>query len=151
MLDSSNNQVCPSTEVEIPLGLLICDPWEARCLAQFPHFQKTHCFGCWWEMEQKANGPHVLPPLPRLPGAYEGLQVCTCPVHVPLQEERWHELTENEKQTNKKHHDRLRKRPWKEILYFNNIKRIFSCFFWPRGLTFSFCTGSCKLCCCTHL
>lgn len=37
-LDSSKNQVYPTMEVEIPLGLLICDPWKDACF-NYPTFK----------------------------------------------------------------------------------------------------------------
>lgn len=113
MLISSKNQVSPRMEVEIPLRLLICEPWEARCLAQLSHLLKSYWFGYWWEMDQKASGLHVLPTSGQ---ASRNLWRFAPALSVFLQEERWCEWTENEKQTNKKHHGRLRKRLWKETL-----------------------------------
>ena len=113
MLVSSKNQVSPRMEVEIPLRLLICEPWEARCLAELSHLLKSYWFGYWWEMDQKASGLHVHPTSGQASG---NLWRFAPALSVFLQEERWCEWTENEKQTNKKHHGRLRKRLWKETL-----------------------------------
>lgn len=60
MLVSRKNQVSPRMEVEIPLRLLICVPWEVRCLAQLFHLLKSYWFGYWWKMNEKASGLHVL-------------------------------------------------------------------------------------------
>lgn len=136
--DSGKNWVCPRVKVEIPYELLICDPWEARRLAQLLHSEKSHWFGFWWEMERQPVD-HMCSQLQSRPlGTYEGL-------YLPL---HYSPAGGNVTLTSRKrkHCDRLRERPWKEtFLYFNTIMSIFFLLFWPRGSTFPFCTALCKL------
>lgn len=44
--DSSKKWAYTRVKFEIPLGSLLCDPWEARCLVELSYSSKSHWFGC---------------------------------------------------------------------------------------------------------
>lgn len=85
--DSSKKWVYTRVKFEIPLGSLLCDPWEARCLVELSYSSKSHWFGCWWEMGEATSGPHELLASGQ---AARHLWGFTLPATIPLQEEMWH-------------------------------------------------------------